>query len=248
MGSEASSSMSNSIYALLSKQAALRQQVDMVANNVANLSTVGFKREGLTFAAHVERLDVPGRTLALAEVRSSHTDLSPGSLERTGNALDLAIDGQGFFAVETPSGVRYTRDGRFATNQLGELVTITGHRVLDEGGSGIGIPAEIAAIGVSANGTITASDGRPLAVLGVHRLPEGAMRREADGLFTADAPPEPADGARVMQGFVEASNVNSIRELSDLIEVQRAYDRGRAMLDAEHQRLMQTIEKLDQER
>lgn len=239
--------MANSIYALLSKQAGLRQQVDLIAHNVANLGTTGFKREGLTFAAHIERLAVPGRELALADARASHTDFGAGPLARTGNPLDVAIEGDGHFAVETAAGVRYTRDGRFGLNEIGELVTAAGHRVLDEGGSPILIPLEAAAIGISRDGTLTAEDGGPLGVLGLHRLPAGRILRAADGLFAPEGEPEPALDVRLAQGFVEASNVNPIREITDLIEAQRAYERGRAMLDAEDARLRNMIQKLDQD-
>jgi flagellar basal-body rod protein FlgF len=239
--------MTNPIYTLLSKQVGLRQQVDVTANNVANLSTAGFKREGLAFATHVERLEVVGGSLAMADVRGSHTDLRAAALERTGNAFDFAIDGAGFFAVETAAGVRYTRDGRFSTNQLGELATITGHRVLDEGGAPILIPPEISDITASADGTLSAPDGSPLGVLGIWHVSDGALRREADGLFATAVEPEAAPEARVVQGFLESSNVNPVRELTDLIEAQRAYERGRAMLDSEDERIRSVIEKLDQE-
>ena len=239
--------MSNSISALLSKQVGLRQQVDVIAHNVANLSTTGFKREELAFATHVERLDLPGGSLALARVESSHTDFRPGALERTGNPFDLAIDGSGFFAVETPEGVRYTRDGRFSTNQLGELVTTTGHRVLDDSGAPILVPPGAVGLTLSAEGALSTADGVPLGALGIRELPAGFLRREADGLFVAEVEPEPALAPRVVQGFLEGSNVNPVRELTDLIEAQRAYERGRAMLDAEDERVRRMIEKLDQE-
>jgi flagellar basal-body rod protein FlgF len=239
--------MTNSIYALLSKQVGLRQRVDVTAHNVANLSTAGFKREDLAFATHVARLEVPGGSLAMAEVRSSHTDFRSGPLERTSNSFDFAIEGSGFFAVETAAGVRYTRDGRFSTNQLGELVTATGHRVLDEGGAPLIVPAEVSDITASADGTLRAPDGRPLGVLGIRELPDGFLRREADGLFASEVEPEPALEAKVVQGFLEGSNVNPVRELTDLIEAQRAYERGRAMLDTEDERIRRMIEKLDQE-
>ena len=238
--------MSNPIYALLSKQAGLRQQVDLIANNVANLSTTGFKREGLSFDSVVRKLDLPGRTLALAQAGTTYTDLSPGPLQRTGSALDLAIEGDALFAVETPGGVRYTRDGRFSTNDVGELVSVAGHRVLDDGGGPILIPVEVASISVSADGTLSADDNRPLAVVGLHRFEAGAVRREADGLFAPEAAPAPAEGARVLQGFIEGSNVNPIREITDLIEAHRAYEQGRAMLDAEDERLRRTIERVGQ--
>jgi FlhB HrpN YscU SpaS Family len=91
--------MTNPIYTLLSKQVGLRQQVDLIAHNVANLSTAGFKREGLAFATHVERLDLPGGSLAMAEVSGSHTDRRTGALARTGNPFDFAIEGSGFFKI-----------------------------------------------------------------------------------------------------------------------------------------------------
>jgi flagellar basal-body rod protein FlgF len=239
--------MTNPISALLSKQVGLRQQVDVIAHNVANLSTTGFKREDLGFATHVERLDLPGSSLALAKVESTHTDFRPGALERTGNPFDFAIDGSGFFGVETAGGVRYTRDGRFTTNQLGELTTATGHRVLDNGGAPIVVPAQASDLSLSADGTLSASDGVPFGVLGIWQLPDGFLRREADGLFATEVEPEPTLDAKVVQGFLEGSNVNPVRELTDLIEAQRAYERGRAMLDAEDERIRRMIEKLDQE-
>lgn len=239
--------MSNPISALLSKQVGLRQQVDVIAHNVANLSTTGFKREDLAFATHVERLDLLGGSLALARVDSTHTDLRPGALEPTGNPFDFAIDGSGFFAVETAEGVRYTRDGRFSANQLGELTTTTGHRVLDGGGAPIVIPAQVSNLSLSADGALSAADGAPLGTLGVWELPDGFLRREADGLFASAVEPEPALDSKVVQGFLEGSNVNPVRELTDLIEAQRAYERGRAMLDTEHERIRRMIEKLDQE-
>lgn len=239
--------MSNPISALLSKQVGLRQQVDVIAHNVANLSTVGFKREDLAFATHLERLDLPGRELALARVGSTRTDLSSGALERTGNPFDFAIDGSGFFALETAAGVRYTRDGRFSTNQLGELVTVTGHRVLDEGGAPIFIPPEASELTLATDGTLSTHDGVPLATLGLRELPAGFLRREADGLFATEAEPDAALEAKIVQGFLESSNVNPVRELTDLIEAQRAYERGRTMLDTEDERIRRMIEKLDQE-
>jgi flagellar basal-body rod protein FlgF len=239
--------MTNPIYTLLSKQVGLRQQVDVIAHNVANLSTTGFKREDLTFATHVRRLEQPGGSLAMVEVQSSHTDLRPGALDRTGNPFDFAIEGSGFFAVETTAGVRYTRDGRFSTNQLGELVTTTGHRVLDEGGAPIVIPLQVSDITASTDGTLSAPDGRPLGVLGVRELPAGFLRREADGLFVSEVDPEPALESSVAQGFLEGSNVNSVGELTDLIEAQRAYERGSAMLETEHERIARMLEKLSQE-
>jgi flagellar basal-body rod protein FlgF len=238
--------MTNPISALLSKQVGLRRQVDVVAHNVANLSTVGFKREDLSFATHLQRLGLEGGSLALATVGSTHTDFRPGALEQTGNPFDFAIDGAGFFAVETAAGVRYTRDGRFSTNQLGELVTMTGHRVLDDGGAPILIPPQVATVTLSADGTLSAPDGGVLGVLGVRRLPDGFLQRGADGLFATEVEPEPDLDARVVQGFVEGSNVNPVLELTDLIEAQRAYERGQAMLDTEDERIRRMIEKLDQ--
>lgn len=238
--------MTNPIYVLLSKQTGLRRQVDLIANNVANLGTTGFKREGMVFAQHVERLDVEGRRLAQAEDRASFTDHAQGPLTQTGNALDVALEGDGFLAVEAGDGTAYTRDGRLSVNPAGELVTVTGHRVLDEGGAPVLIPAEAAPLTITGEGMIASVDGQQLGRLGVFALDDDRLRRDPDGLFRAEgeAEPRPAETTRVVQGFIEGSNVGPVRELVDLIEAQRAYERGQDMIASEDERVRRAVETL----
>ncbi|WGF87613.1 flagellar hook-basal body complex protein [Marinivivus vitaminiproducens] len=237
--------MDNPSLALLSHQTGLQRRVDIVANNIANAGTTGFRREGLVFASRVERLDVPGRRFAMTEDRMSFTDPTAGGLTVTGNPLDMALDGDGLFAVQAGTGVAYTRDGRFMPDAEGRLVTATGHPVLDEGGAPIVLPPGAEALAVSADGTLSA-DGEAVAVIGRYRVDAGA-RRGADGLITTAGAAGPAPDTRVLGGHIENANVNPVRELTDLIEAQRAYERGQSMIEGEDERLRRAAERLARE-
>lgn len=237
--------MDNPSLALLSRQTGLRRRVDIVANNIANAATTGFRREGLIFASHVERLDIPGRSFVMTEDRASFTDSTPGALTVTGNPLDMALDGDGLFAVQAGAGTAYTRDGRFTRNAEGLLVTPAGHAVLDEGGAPIALPPEAQTVAVSADGTLSA-DGAIIAVIGRYRLDAGATRT-ADGLFTTSGVAQPAPETRVLGGHIENANVAPVRELTELIEAQRAYERGQSMIEGEDERLRRAAERLARE-
>ena len=123
--------MDNAGYIGLTRQAGLLKEMNSVANNIANISTNGFRREGAIFAEHVEALEGGQPSLSIATMTHRFVDLSAGDVMMTNNALDVAISGDGFFHVETPNGERLTRDGAFSLNNIGEMVTATGARVLN---------------------------------------------------------------------------------------------------------------------
>lgn len=234
--------MSNSIYTSLTRQSGLMREMQTVANNIANMSTTGFRKEGVIFAEHVERIDgAPSLSMATAIGRET-LDLQ-GALRQTNGALDVAIEGDGFFLIATPDGERLTRAGHFSTNAASELVTSDGHQVLDAGGAPIFIPPDRSSLGISADGTISAA-GQPLAQLALVRPvnPDNFLRQDGV-LFQAEDGFEPAEG-QMAQGFLEASNVNAVSEITRMIEVQRAYEMGQGFLDKEDERIRSALQTL----
>lgn len=233
-------------YVALTRQSGLAKELQSVANNIANLSTTGYRREGVIFAEEVEALPVEGGSVAMTEARARYTDTLQGSLEETGGKLDLAIEGRGYFTVMTPQGERLTRAGAFTRNQDGVVVNMDGHPLLDEGGGEITIPFESRSIGVSADGTVSV-DGAPAARIGlVDVADQTRLSREAGVLFRADGGTEPVEDGRIVQGFTEQSNVNPVAEMARMVEVQRAYEYGQKLMDQEDDRIRLVVRTLGQ--
>jgi len=158
--------MDNAGYIGLTRQTGLWKEMQVVANNVANMSTSGFRREGVVFTEMLEALPNEGGGVAMAAARARFSDPSQGAMNQTGSDMDLAIQGRGYFMVETPDGNRLTRAGAFALNTEGEMVNTDGLRLLDVGGAPIFIPPEAAHLSVAQDGTVSA-DGNPLAQVGI---------------------------------------------------------------------------------
>ncbi|MCA3445255.1 MAG: flagellar hook-basal body complex protein [Rhodobacter sp.] len=235
--------MDASGYTTLTRQAGLMREMQIVANNIANASTSGFRREGMVFSEHVKRLE-EGPSLSMANGNARHVDLSQAGLSQTGGTFDFAIKGDGFFQIETPNGLRLSRAGSFAPNADGELVTPDGFRVMDEGGGAVFIPPDAAKISLAQDGTLSA-DGEPLTRLGLWQpVDPKQLIHEGGTLFASPGGLEPVEGGVLMQGFVEESNVNPIVEVSRMIEVQRAYEMGQGLLDREDDRVRNVIRTL----
>ncbi|WP_338549682.1 flagellar hook-basal body complex protein [Roseovarius phycicola] len=230
-------------YTTLNRQTGLLREMQTVANNIANSTTTGYRAEGIIFSEYVSRSEhAPSLSMATANI--GQTSLVTGTLTQTGSELDVAIQGDGFFLVETPSGERLSRAGSFSLSSEGDLVTHDGFRVLDTGGAPIFIPPDVTSLGVSADGTLSAGN-RLLGQLGVvmpenpdDLIREGGVMFRVDGAFDAVAQPQ------VRQGFLEGSNVNPVNEMTRMIEVQRAYEMGQSFLDAEDNRIREVIKTL----
>ncbi|WP_298968655.1 flagellar hook-basal body complex protein [uncultured Roseobacter sp.] len=237
--------MENSGYTTLTRQAGLMREMRIVANNIANSATTGYRQEGLVFSEYVKSVE-GGSSLSMGQGNVRHTSFQQGALTQTGGTFDFAIEGEGFFLVETPAGERLTRSGAFSPNAEGDLVTFDGYRVLDAGGTPVFIPPGAADVAVSADGTIS-SEGNPIGQIGVVQpLNAREMVREDGVMFRADDGYEPAEQARVLQRFVENSNVDAVTQLTRMIEVQRAYELGASFLDAEDQRVRSALRALSQ--
>ncbi len=233
--------MSNVTYAALSRQAGLEREFTSVANNLANVSTAGFRGERHVFSEYVRAISGEP-SLSQTRIGARAIDLRQGELVPTNGPLDVAIVGTGFFVVETALGERLTRAGSFLRNSEGVLTTGDGHIVQGEGGGAISIATDIDEIAISGEGTISAGD----AVIGKLRIVEvdiAGLEREGNSLFRSIAPLEDK-GAVIRQGFIESSNVSPVIELSRMIEVQRAFEIGSQFLSEENDRIARAIEAI----
>lgn len=227
--------MEASGYISLTRQSGLLKELQTVANNIANQGTSGYRQEGLIFVEHVARRD-GAPSLSMAKSAAYATSFQQGELTTTGGAFDLAIEGTGFFLVETPGGVRLTRNGAFSPDAQGMLVNSDGHPVLDAGQAPILLPGTPNEVAIAADGTIS-HDGRPLGQIGVFEPADPALlRRETGVLFSTDAELQPSQNTKLRQGALEGSNVDPMGQIARLIEVQRAYELGQTFLEQEHER------------
>lgn len=237
--------MENSGYTTITRQSGLMKEMRVVANNIANTATSGFRQEGVIFSEYVKSVD-GASSLSMGQADARNTSFAQGALTQTGGQFDFAIEGDGFFLVETPLGERLTRAGAFSPNADGDLVTPDGFRVLDAGGAPVFIPPGAADIAVSSDGTIS-TNGDPVGQLGlVQPLNPQGLIREDGVMFRADEGYEPAEQGRILQSFVENSNVNPILQLTRMIEVQRAYELGASFVEAEDERVRQAMRSISQ--
>lgn len=230
-------------YATLSRQSGLMREMQAVANNIANLSTAGFRREGVIFAEHVVALgEAPSLSMASGDARL--VDLTQADLTETGGTYDFAIRGEGFFLVETPEGERLTRSGQFTPGPTGELMTNDGYRLLDAGGSPVIVPPGATDVAMAQDGTLSAA-GQPFARIGLWQPADPtALRHQAGTLFEGGQLQPVDEGTVLIQRHLEDSNVDPVTEMARMIEVQRAYELGQGFLDREDQRVRGVVQAL----
>lgn len=233
----------------LSRQIALQRQMDVVANNMANINTTGFKGEQLLFEEYVMPVardrDFPRIDQPLSYVQDWATvhDLAAGAMQQTGNELDVALSGEGFFAVQAPAGERWTRSGAFQISAAGLLVDMNGNPVLGEGGGTIQFGPEETGISVAQDGSLSSSAG-PKGRLRLVEFddPQGLVR-EGSNLFSGGAPVA-ATNTRAMQGYVERSNVSGVSEMAEMIRVTRAYESVASMTQRQDDLRRTAIQRL----
>ena len=239
--------MDNSFMVGLSAQQVLQQRMDVTANNLANMTTAGFKTEQLVMRKLSEKpaaaSDNPTE-IAFVDAWMLQRDFSTGPLEATSNPLDLAIEGEGFFAVQTKDGEAYTRDGRFALNDLGQVITHNGDLVLGDGGPITTNPSG-GPISISREGTISQDGAEVGAFRTVAFDTPGGLEKIGASLWRAtDEAPRPPQNSRIAAGFVEGSNVNPVAELTAMIEISRTYEAVSRMIAQSDQLRGASIEKL----
>jgi flagellar basal-body rod protein FlgF len=233
--------------ALLSNSMALQRRVELTANNLANASTPGFKREQMVFRTIAQPMaDAPPSqrvTMLPIDVGSIH-DVRPGGFVATGGQFDVAIEGPGWFAVSDGGQTHYTRDGGFRLDPAGQLVNGAGAAVLDPQGRPVSVPPEQAAGAVvRPDGVILGQQGE-IARIGVYGFPDEAQLVQiGGGMWQTDAAATPVATAKLRTGGVEGSNVQPITETSDLMEMLRGYETSQRMAEGLADLRQRTIDR-----
>ncbi|WP_182084936.1 flagellar basal-body rod protein FlgF [Aureimonas sp. ME7] len=237
--------MQTSLPVALSAQLAMEKRLDTIANNLANSRTAGFRAEEVKFESILS--NAGNQRVAFASGGEHYISTRAGALTETGNTLDMAVAGEAFFAIQTPTGTVYTRDGRMQMNDAGELRTVNGEPFLDVGGAPIQIDPNGGPISIARDGMITQGGGQ-LGAVGLFRMPPGAdlTRAGTSGVVPNQAavPVVEFNDDHVAQGFVEGSNVNPILEMTRLIAVQRAFEQAASLVQTSEASLNEAVTQL----
>jgi flagellar basal-body rod protein FlgF len=227
------------------RQTMLRNMMDVIANNIANMSTPGFKSENLLFKEYVNKNQDEGDKGVQAKNSSGYRDLSQGILSPTFNKFDLALQGEGYFGVQTPDGVKYTRAGAFSLNNKKEIVTKSGYPVLSDGDTPLVVQPGASAITVAENGTVSSEKGNIGKLKLVKFENPQSVVPAGDNLFDADSAGElPAEDLKVAQGMLENSNVQPVFEMNKMIEIIRMYQSTQNIVTTDHEMIRGMIQKL----
>lgn len=239
--------MENLSYIGLSQQMALHRLMDVTANNMANMSTPGFKSQNVLFKEYLNKTEDKENKISQVQDFGTYRDLSQGAIRQTGNKLDAALDGEGYFAVQTANGTRYTRDGSFSLNNKGEIVTKSGENVMSSGGGPLTLQQGATRLNIMANGEVATEKG----VIGKLKVvsfdnPQGLIP-VGNGFFEAKSAQEtPVAKPHVLQGALEGSNVQPILEMNRMIEIMRLYQSAQNMITNDHDMQRSMIQKLTQ--
>ncbi len=216
--------MDTAVYVALSKQSGAERQMAVIANNIANANTSGYKAEAMVFSQYMNKKD-PSKTAYANDVGTVRND-AQGDLQATGNPLDLAIQGDGYFEVNSPQGPRYTRAGNFTIDGQGYLVDHNGYTVGDAAGQAIQFQPEDQKIVIYADGRMEV-DGNERATVGVFTIDDKkSLKKEGDNMYSTTQTATANLDPRVAQGMLENSNVSPIVEMTKMISVQRDYERS----------------------
>lgn len=236
--------MENSIYVGLSGQVALEEKMALIANNVANINTPGYRGQNAVFKEFISDQRRMKEDVSLVYDIGQYEVTDPGPLKMTGNALDVALVGPGFMGVQTPQGVHYTRAGNFTLNALGELVTARGQKVADQGGGTITVPADAKFISIDRKGVVSTDQGEVGTLMVSEFADYQKMEPTGNGLYKTDQPRNPAAGTKVVQGQLEGANVQAVVEMTRMIDVMREYQAVQNVMTSEHERQQRAIQRM----
>jgi flagellar basal-body rod protein FlgF len=227
--------MDNGIYIALSRQMGLFREMNLTANNIANADTGGYNAEKIMFDDYLVKGGQKGPKQAYVNDVSSYRDTEEGPMKSTGNPLDMAISGPGYFVVQTPLGERYTRSGSFQIDMNGTLVTKEGYSVLDNGGAPIVFQPEDGEISLGEAGNIVV-DGEERGNIAMVEFDNPQMMERLNAtLYRADGLARPAVESRMLHGVVEGSNVKPVLELTRMMTVTRSVGSTAKLIEAQYE-------------
>jgi flagellar basal-body rod protein FlgF len=237
--------MQSSLYVALSGQVALQKRLDTIANNIANMNTGGYRAEEVSFASLLSK---HGKTpTAFATAGESYISRRTGEMVSTGSPLDVAVQGSGWFALRTPDGVAYTRDGRLHMDEGGALLSVNNYPILDAGGASIQLDPAGGAPTISQDGMIS-QNGAQVGAIGLFTIdPAARLSRSSNSSVIPDIPASPVldftnDG--IMQGMAEGSNVNPVLEMARMINVSRSFESASNAIQSSENSLQDAIKAL----
>ncbi len=235
--------MENSLYVGLSRQIVLRSSMEMISNNVANMSTPGYRAQNPMFKEFLSKQNNAQEKLSMVEDYGQWQTITPGPAQFTGGTFDVALSGPGFMGINTPTGeMMFTRAGNFTTNAQNQLVTASGMVVAGNGGA-ITIPTTAQSIKITESGEVTA-DGNSVGQITMMEFDNlQAMKPEGNGLYSSSAG-RPATETKMKQGMLEGSNVVPVMEMTRMIEILRDYQSTMKMISSEDERQRGAIQKL----
>lgn len=237
--------MENLSYIGLSQQMALYHQMEVVANNIANMNTPGFKSQDVLFKEYLNNTSQKDEKISQVQDYGTYRDTKQGSLTQTSNKLDVAVQGDGYFVVQTAQGMRYTRNGSFSLDSNGNIVTQAGDQVQSASGGPITIPQGTAQITIMKDGEVATELGTIGSIKLVKFADEQALVATGGGLYDAQgAPEQPISNPQMLQGFLESSNVQPITEMNKMIQISRMYQAVQHMLLTDHDDARTMIQKL----
>ena len=223
----------------------MERSLEVIANNIANVNTAGYRAAGVQFSAQLSQ--VGQDQVAFSSPGEVYVIRQQGPIAYTGNSLDVAVDGEGWFGLQTPTGTVYSRDGRFHMTAGGDLQSVNGYGVLDAGGSPMVLDPAGGPVQIGENGTVS-QGGKSVGAIGLFLVPDDAkLTRHDNSSVISDKPVEPVEDMTansIRQGYVEGSNVNAIMEMTRLIEASRAFDQASSALDQSDQVTQEAVKTL----
>lgn len=239
--------MENTSLVALSRQTTLRRQMEVVANNIANMNTTGFKGEKMMFTEHLVRSKggetVFGDSISFVRDIATMRDTSEGPMKATSNPLDLAISGEGYFVIGTVRGEYYTRNGHLKLDDTGQLVTQAGDPVLSDNGEPFFFSPQDTEINISRDGVVSTENGDLGRIRVVSFNNEQRLQAVSAGLYTTKEPPQDMESPQIVQNMLESSNVQPILEITKMIEVSRSYASLQKFIDQEDERIKKMSEE-----
>lgn len=236
--------MENSVYIGLSKQVVLRENMNIIAQNVANVNTPGYRGQNMLFTEYIEDPRYMKEDISMVLDYGQYQMTDPGSLKETGNPLDIALVGNGFLGIQTPNGVQYTRAGNLTMDSEGVLRNARGMAVASDGGGDIVIPRDAKEVSIDKKGIVSTEEGQIGQLMVVEFENYQELNPAGNGLYETAAAPIPAEKTAVLQGKLEGSNVQAVVEMTRMIDVLREYQAVQNMMQSEHERLRSSAQRL----